>query len=144
MVKYYHTKEATMTNECTSIVGHFNGHGGAPKQYRWHCLMQHVQDYPRSHWMLPLGNYLVLWGISPVVIYFTYIRLTFLLKGWSIRKILLQVRHRKSARRAGCISGTPCSLVSCLQVWCTHQNHFSRPATAFTSFSALILLNHDE
>jgi hypothetical protein len=74
----------------------------------------------------------------------TYLRLMFWLKGWSIRKILLQARHRKSACQAGCISGTPCSLVSCSQVRCTHQNHFSRPATAFTSFSALILLNHDE
>ncbi len=45
----------------------------------------------------------------------------------------------KSARRVGCILGTPCSLVSCLRVRCTHQNHFSKPATAFTSFSASIL-----
>jgi hypothetical protein len=27
---------------------------------------------------------------------------------------------------------------------CSHQNHFSRPATAFTSSSALILFNHDK
>ncbi len=44
-------------NKCTSIVGHFNGHGGAPEQYRRHHPMQHVQGYPGSHWMPPLGNY---------------------------------------------------------------------------------------
>jgi hypothetical protein len=46
----------------------------------------------------------------------TYLRLTFWLKGWSIRKKLLRAHHRNSARRAGCTSGTPCSLVSCLRV----------------------------
>jgi hypothetical protein len=46
-----------MTNKCTSIVGHFNGHSGAPGQYRWHCPMWHVQGYLRSHWMPPLGDY---------------------------------------------------------------------------------------
>ncbi len=53
---------------------------------------------------------------SPVATCFTYLRLTFWLKGWSIRKILLQARHQKSARQAGHILGTLCSLVSCLQV----------------------------
>ena len=37
----------------------------------------------------------------------TYLRLTFWLKGWSIRKILLRARHRNSVRRAGRTSGTP-------------------------------------
>jgi hypothetical protein len=32
----------TMTNKCTSFAGRFNGHGGAPEQYRWHGLMGHV------------------------------------------------------------------------------------------------------
>jgi hypothetical protein len=54
---YYDTNEVTVTNECTSVVGHFDGHGGAPEQYRWHCPMRHVQGYPGNHWMLPLGNY---------------------------------------------------------------------------------------
>ena len=54
---YYDTNEATMTNECTSSVGCFNGHGGAPEQYRWQRLMRHVQGYSRSHWTPPLGNY---------------------------------------------------------------------------------------
>jgi hypothetical protein len=49
----------TTTNKCTSIVGHFDGHGGAPGQYRQHFLMQHVQGYLGSHWMPPLGGYLL-------------------------------------------------------------------------------------
>ena len=56
---YYDTNEATMTNKCTSSAGRFDGHSSAPKQYRWHCLMLHVQGYSRSHWMLPSGNYLL-------------------------------------------------------------------------------------
>jgi hypothetical protein len=40
----------TMTNKCTLSVGHFDGHGGAPEQYRWHSPMQHVQGYSRSYW----------------------------------------------------------------------------------------------
>ncbi len=84
------------------------------------------------------------WRNPPVATYSTYLRLMLWLKGWSMQKILMRVHHRKSARRADRTSGTLCSLVSCSRVWCTHQNHFSRPATAFISFSALILLNHDE
>jgi hypothetical protein len=48
-----------MTNECTSIFSHFDGHRGAPEQYRLYCSMQHVQGYPGSHQMLPLDNYLL-------------------------------------------------------------------------------------
>jgi hypothetical protein len=60
---YYDTNKVTMTNECTSSAGHFYGHSGAPEQYRWHRPMWHVQGYSRSHWTLPLGNYLL--GIAP-------------------------------------------------------------------------------
>jgi hypothetical protein len=56
---YYHTKEAAMMNKCTSIVGHFDGHGGALEQCRQHSPMQHVQGYPESHWMPQSGNYLL-------------------------------------------------------------------------------------
>jgi hypothetical protein len=56
---YYATNEATMTNKCTSFASRFDGHSGAPEQYRWHCLMRHVQGYFGSHWMLPLGDYLL-------------------------------------------------------------------------------------
>ncbi len=61
---YNHTKEAAMRNECTSIVGHFNGHSSAPKQYRQHRPMRHVQGYPGSHWMPPSSNYSL--RIAPV------------------------------------------------------------------------------
>jgi hypothetical protein len=48
-----------MTNKCTSVIGHFDGHGGAPGQYRRHHPMRHVQGYLGSHWTLPSGNYLL-------------------------------------------------------------------------------------
>jgi hypothetical protein len=51
--------KSSMTNKCTSSAGRFDGHGSAPEQYRWHCLMRHVQGYSRSHWTLPLGDYLL-------------------------------------------------------------------------------------
>ncbi len=38
-------------------MGRFDGHGSAPEQYRWHCLMRHVQGYSGSHWTLASGNY---------------------------------------------------------------------------------------
>jgi hypothetical protein len=46
-----------MTNECTLSAGRFDGHGGAPEQYRRHRLMQHVQGYSGSHWTLASGDY---------------------------------------------------------------------------------------
>jgi hypothetical protein len=49
----------TMTNKCTSSAGRFDGHSGAPEQYRRHRPMGHVQGYSESHWMLPLGDYLL-------------------------------------------------------------------------------------
>jgi hypothetical protein len=42
---------STMTKKCNSIIGHFDGQGSAPGQYRQHFLMQHVQGYIGSHWM---------------------------------------------------------------------------------------------
>ena len=45
------------TSECASVAGHFNGHEKVLKRYMQHRLMQHVQGYSGSHWMLPLGNY---------------------------------------------------------------------------------------
>jgi hypothetical protein len=53
-----------MMNECTLSTGRFDGHSGAPEQYRWHRPMRHVQGYSRSHWMPPSGNYLL--RIAPV------------------------------------------------------------------------------
>jgi hypothetical protein len=48
-----------MMIKCTMSTGRFNGHGGAPVQYKVHCPMQHVQGYTGSHWTQPLGNYLL-------------------------------------------------------------------------------------
>jgi hypothetical protein len=59
MAKFMTMTKLSMTNKCTSVVGHFDGRGGAPGQYRQHCLMWHVQGYLRSHWTPPLGNYLL-------------------------------------------------------------------------------------
>jgi hypothetical protein len=66
---YHDTNKATMTKECTSSAGHFDGHGGAPEQYRRHRLMQHVQGYSGSHWMLPSGDYLL--SIAPAATWAT-------------------------------------------------------------------------
>jgi hypothetical protein len=49
----------SMTNECTSSAGRFDGHGSAAEQYRWHRPMRHVQGYSGSHWMPPSGDYLL-------------------------------------------------------------------------------------
>jgi hypothetical protein len=49
----------TMTNECTSVVGHFDGHGGAPGQYSRHSPMRRVQGYLGSPWTPPSGDYLL-------------------------------------------------------------------------------------
>jgi hypothetical protein len=48
-----------MASKCSSVVGHFDGHGNAPEGYRRHRLMRHVQGYSGSHWMPPSGNYLL-------------------------------------------------------------------------------------
>jgi hypothetical protein len=57
-------KKGRQKNECTSVVGHFNGHSGAMEQYRRYCQMLHIQGYPESHWMLPSGDYSL--HIAPV------------------------------------------------------------------------------
>jgi len=44
-------------NECTSVVGNFDGHGSAPMQYGVHRLMQHDQGFTGSHRTPPLGDY---------------------------------------------------------------------------------------
>jgi hypothetical protein len=51
--------KSTMINKCTSSAGCFDGHSGAPEQYRRHLLMRHVQGYSGSHWTPPLGDYLL-------------------------------------------------------------------------------------
>jgi hypothetical protein len=54
----------TMASKYSSVIGHFDGYGSAPEQYRWHPLMRHVQGYPGSYWMPLSGNYLL--RIAPV------------------------------------------------------------------------------
>ena len=44
-------------DKCTSIAGHFDGHGSAPVRYEVHRPMQHDQGFTGSHWMLPSGDY---------------------------------------------------------------------------------------
>jgi hypothetical protein len=56
---YYDTNKARMANKCTSSAGRFDGHGSEPEQYIQHRPMRHVQGYSGSHWMPPLGNYLL-------------------------------------------------------------------------------------
>jgi hypothetical protein len=56
--------KSSMTIKCTSCASRFDGHGNPPVGYKPHCLMQHVQGYIGSHWMLPLGNYSL--RITPV------------------------------------------------------------------------------
>jgi hypothetical protein len=51
--------KSTMMNKCTSSAGRFDGHGGAPEQYRWHRPMWYVQGYSGSHWTPPSGDYLL-------------------------------------------------------------------------------------
>jgi hypothetical protein len=47
----------SMMIKCTFVVAHFDSHASAFEQYRWHCLMKHVNGYPGSHWIPPSGNY---------------------------------------------------------------------------------------
>jgi hypothetical protein len=47
----------TTTKTCTHFAGRFDGRGGAPVQYRVHCLMEETQGFTRSHWALSLGKY---------------------------------------------------------------------------------------
>ena len=43
--------------KCTYFAGHFDGRGGALEQYSLHRLMEEVQSFGRSQWMLPSGKY---------------------------------------------------------------------------------------
>jgi hypothetical protein len=49
--------KSSMTIKCTLSAICINDHGSPPVQYKAHHLMQHVQGYSRSHWMLPSGDY---------------------------------------------------------------------------------------
>jgi hypothetical protein len=45
---------------------HFEGLVDALVLWGVHCLMQHVQGNSGSHWMLPLGNYLLCIALAAV------------------------------------------------------------------------------
>jgi hypothetical protein len=53
------TANKTTMKKYTYFAGHSDGHGGAQVQYSAHCLMEEFHGFPRSHWMLPLGKYLL-------------------------------------------------------------------------------------
>jgi hypothetical protein len=53
------TTNITTIKKCISFAGHFDGHGNAPVQYHADCPMEEVHGFPRSHWMPPLGKYLL-------------------------------------------------------------------------------------
>jgi hypothetical protein len=52
------TKRAALTNKCTSVMGHFDGHDNGPIQCWAHRPIQQVYGYSRCHWTPPLGKYL--------------------------------------------------------------------------------------
>jgi hypothetical protein len=74
MQQLQQTKKAVAANECTSSAGRFDGHGGAPEQYRGHRLMRHVQGYSGSHWTPASVDYLL--RIAPAVARATGIQTT--------------------------------------------------------------------
>ncbi len=43
------TANKTTMKKCTNFVGHFDGCGGVPVQYRVHRLMEEVEGFTRSH-----------------------------------------------------------------------------------------------
>jgi hypothetical protein len=43
----------------TTMATCFNGRDDAPVQCCIHCPMEGVQGFTKSHWMLPLGKYLL-------------------------------------------------------------------------------------
>jgi hypothetical protein len=53
-----------VTDKCTSIAGHFDGHADVLEQCTRHCPVLHVYGYTRSLWMSPSGKYSL--RIAPV------------------------------------------------------------------------------
>jgi hypothetical protein len=51
------TANKTTTKKWTNFAGRFDGHDGAPVQYRMHRSMEEVQGFGRSHWLPPMGKY---------------------------------------------------------------------------------------
>jgi hypothetical protein len=51
--------KSTMTNECASVAGRFDGHADMLKQCTWHHPMQQIQGHTKCPWKPPLGDYLL-------------------------------------------------------------------------------------
>jgi hypothetical protein len=51
------TDKQTTINKYTYFAGCFDGHGNAPVRNCTHCMIEEIQGFTRSHWMLPLGKY---------------------------------------------------------------------------------------
>jgi hypothetical protein len=51
------TGKQTMMNKYTYFAGHFDGHGDGSVRNRTHRPIEEIQDFTRSHWMLPSGKY---------------------------------------------------------------------------------------
>jgi hypothetical protein len=47
-LRFDKTKETATTNNCTSVAGHFDSHGGATVQCEVHRLMEEVQGFHKS------------------------------------------------------------------------------------------------
>jgi hypothetical protein len=50
-------QQTTRQQKWTNFDGHFDGCSSLTVQYRVHCPMEEVQDFGRSHWTLPSGEY---------------------------------------------------------------------------------------
>jgi hypothetical protein len=56
--------KSTVTKQCASIAGKFEGHADVLKQCTWHHPMQQIQGHITCPWKPSLGNYLL--HITPV------------------------------------------------------------------------------
>ncbi len=102
-------------------------------------IMKHISSPPSlTASSLPLKKYARGYLPSLPIFY------VFAKRGENIKDTFGQRSHWKLARRAGRTSCTPCSLVSCSHARCSHRNHSFLTCNSFTSFSVLILLNHDK
>jgi hypothetical protein len=53
------TGKQTRMKKYIYFAGQFDGHGNLPVRYCMHGLIEEVQGFTRSHWMLPPGKYLL-------------------------------------------------------------------------------------
>jgi hypothetical protein len=48
--------EIDNNKKCKQIAGNFESHANAAVRCEVHCLMEHIPDFTRSHWMPPSGK----------------------------------------------------------------------------------------